>query len=99
MNDLDDDDDLSIEDRSGAELVNGVSTSADSSHGEGLAVELWKWNGEYFLKSSERSPEAEIILGGSVTLTDWHDLGAVSLKKARNAMDDLLSELAGDESP
>lgn len=86
-------DDIPIDERRGAEFIDAVETSADSMAGEGLSVELWRWDGQYFLRSTDADPESEVILGRSLSISDWHDLGKITEKRARVAMDDLLGEL------
>lgn len=105
MDNQTDEDDLPVDQREGAEFVDGLETSADSSSGEGLSVELWKWNGQYFLKSTDTDPESDLVVGAiyslegrsrserSSSLSDWHDLGAITARQAHRAMDDLFSEL------
>ena len=75
-----DEDDVPVDEREGADFIDGLQTTADSPSGEGLSVELWSWNAQYVLKSTDG-------------FSDWHDLGAITARQARKEMDDLFGEL------
>ena len=88
-------DEIEVSERPNAEWIDGYSTSEDSPEGEGFSVELWKWNGEYFVRQEEVHTTFGPT-GRTQVWSDWHDLGDITKKQALKEMDEIFNELTAD---